>query len=170
MSWVQLLQPQLVLQGPILELTLQHLSHHRIEGLILDVDETLVRFHHTQPTQEIRQWVDAIRPHATLWLVSNNVNETRICRIASELNLPYISGAGKPSRRKMRQVVSRMGVPLDQIAMVGDRVFTDVLVGNRMGLFTILVEPMVSPGEVIRNHPVRSVETWLSQWLGVSLQ
>lgn len=170
MSWGRLLQPQLVLRAPILGLTPEHLSNHQIEGLILDVDETLVCFHHTQPTPEVRQWVDAIRPHATLWLVSNNINETRICRIASDLNLPYISGAGKPSRRKMRQVVSNMELPLHQIAMVGDRLFTDVLVGNRMGLFTILVDPMVAPGEAIRNYPVRSMETWLSQWLGVSLR
>ena len=53
--------------------------------------------------------------------------------------------------------------------MVGDRLFTDVLAGNRAGMFTILVEPMIDPLVAIRSHPIRDFEIWLSQLLGVSL-
>lgn len=105
---------------------------------------------------------------ATLWLVSNNVNETRIGNIAKSLELPYIFFAAKPFRRKLWRAVSAMDLPVAQVAMVGDRLFTDVLAGNRMGMFTVLVEPMVDPGEAVRRSPVRSVEVWLSQVLGGS--
>ena len=59
--------------------------------------------------------------------------------------MPYILGAAKPSRRKLRQAVDGMNLPVDQVAMVGDRLFTDVLAGNRLGMFTILVEPSSIP-------------------------
>jgi uncharacterized protein len=45
--------------------------------------------------------------------------------------------------------------------------FTDVLAGNRLGMFTILVEPMIDPLVAVRSHPIRDFEIWLSQVLGV---
>lgn len=169
MSWGSLLQPDLNLEGSILTLTPQIVQQYGLRGLILDVDETLVPFRTTQTSNELLYWVEDIKQVATLWLVSNNLSESRIRGIAQSLSLPYLFGAGKPSRRKLRQAVMAMNLPVEQVAMVGDRLFTDVLAGNRFGMFTILVEPMVDPTQVVRRHPVRTFEVWLSQALGASL-
>jgi uncharacterized protein len=136
---------------------------------VLDVDETLVPFHAAQISEELLPWVQEIRQMAALWLVSNNISEARIRRIAKAIDLPYISGAGKPSRRKLRQAVAAMNLPFDQVGMVGDRLFTDVLAGNRLGLFTILVEPMVDPDKAPRKSCMHTFEVWVSQRLGASL-
>jgi len=169
MSWVDNLQPDLILEGSILSLTPEMLQQYNLKGLILDVDETLVPMKSTQASEALLLWVEPIRQVAKLWLVSNNISETRIGNIAKSLNLPYLIGAGKPSRRKLRQAMEDMNLPVEQVAMVGDRLFTDVLAGNRLGMFTILVEPMVDPAIVARSYPVRTFEVWLSQLLGVSL-
>ncbi|MGF1498039.1 MAG: YqeG family HAD IIIA-type phosphatase [Elainellaceae cyanobacterium] len=166
----RLLQPDLILGDTILGLTPDLIRAYGLKGIILDVDETLVPFGIRQPTAELQQWVEEARPIAQLWLASNNVSEGRIGSIARTLRLPYIAGASKPSRRKIRAAASQMGLPAHEIAMVGDRLFTDVLVGNRLGMFTILVEPIVDPAQAMRSRPIRNVEVWLSQRLGVSLQ
>jgi HAD superfamily phosphatase (TIGR01668 family) len=62
-----------------------------------------------------------------------------------------------------------MNLPVEQVAMVGDRLFTDVLAGNRLGMFTILVEPMIDPAVTVTSYPIRDFEVWVSQSLGVSL-
>jgi hypothetical protein len=169
MSWVSNLQPDLILGGPILSLTPDVLKQYQLKGLVLDVDETLVPLRVTQASDELRHWVEQIRPVVALWLVSNNLSETRISSIAKSLNLPYIIGAGKPSRRKLKKAVEAMNLPVEQIAMVGDRLLTDVLAGNRLGMFTILVEPMIDPAATVVSNPTRDFEVWLSQALGVSL-
>lgn len=153
----------------MISLTPDILKQHCIKGLVLDVDETLVPITAAQASAELGQWVEEIRPAVSVWLVSNNISHARISRIAESLNLPYISGAAKPSRRKLRRAVEAMNLPVEQIAMVGDRLFTDVLAGNRLGMFTVLVEPMVDAGEVVRKYPMRSFEVWVSQVLGASL-
>jgi len=169
MSWGKLLQPDLVLGGPIVGLTAEQLTQNNLRGMVLDVDETLVPISLDAASEELKVWVEQIRPVVSLWLVSNNISRTRISRIAEELNVPFISGARKPSRRKVRQAVDAMKIPVEQVAMVGDRLFTDVLVGNRLGMFTVLVEPMVNPAEEARTSLTRSLEVWVSQKLGASL-
>lgn len=169
MSWNELLQPDLILEASVLSLTPDILQQYGLKGLVLDVDETLVPITATEASAELRQWVERTRQVVALWLVSNNLSDTRIGGIARSLNLPYILGAIKPSRRKLRQAAVAMNLPVEQVAMVGDRLFTDVLAGNRLGMYTILVEPIVSPGEAVRSHPVRSFEVLLSQFMGASL-
>ena len=166
---VSLLQPNLVLGGTIFDLTAQILEQHDISGLILDVDETLVPFKQKDTTLELQQWIAQTRQIAPIWLVSNNISYSRIGNIANSVDLPFISAARKPSRRKLQQAATEMDLPVEKIAMVGDRLFTDVLAGNRLGMFTILVEPMVDPLVAARSHPIRDFEIWISQLLGVSL-
>ena len=169
MSMISLLQPNLVLGGTIFDLSPQILREHNISGLILDVDETLVPFKQKETSTELQQWIAEIRKTTPIWLVSNNISHTRIGNIADSIDLPFISAAQKPSRRKLREAAEAMNLPVKQVAMVGDRLFTDVLAGNRLGMFTILVEPMIDPLIAVRSHPIRDFEIWLSKQLGVSL-
>jgi len=168
MSKAKILQPDLVLGDIVIHITPDVIQRHNLKGLILDVDETLVPWNERIISPELLTWVEEIRPYVDLWLVSNNLSQNRIATIAKYLNLPFIYGAGKPSRRKLREAVKAMNLPLEQIAMVGDRLFTDVLAGNRLGVFTILVEPMISP-HAPKKFSLRNFEVWISQQLGVSL-
>ncbi|MGK7945866.1 MAG: YqeG family HAD IIIA-type phosphatase [Microcystaceae cyanobacterium] len=169
MTKAKLLQPDLVLGDTIIHLTPAILRHYHLQGLVLDVDETLVPIKETTVTVELKRWIDQVRDHAAIWLVSNNISGYRIGKIADSLNLPYFAGAGKPSRRKLRQALNAMDLPVSRVAMVGDRLFTDILAGNRMGMFTILVEPMVNSNSAVRAYPIRNAEVWISEKLGVSL-
>jgi hypothetical protein len=169
MSWNELLQPDLILEGSVLNLTPEMIQQHQLKGLVLDVDETLVPLRAVAASSALQAWIAQTRQFVKLWLVSNNLSDNRIGGIARSLDLPYILGAVKPSRRKLRLAVEAMNLPVEQVAMVGDRLFTDVIAGNRLGMFTILVEPYIDPGEAVRAYPIRSFEVLISQALGASV-
>lgn len=170
MTRAKLLQPDLVLGKTIVNLSPTIIDRHGLKGLVLDVDETLVPFKGDDVSEEIKQWITPIQAKLPIWLVSNNLSESRIGGVAESLNLPFLYGAAKPSRRKLRQAIAEMQLPVESVAMVGDRLFTDVLAGNRLGMFTILVEPMVLPGQQLHPWSIRNLEVWISQKLGVTLQ
>ncbi len=111
MTRAKILQPDLILGDTILGLSLEILSQHQIKGLILDVDDTLVPLQETTVSDDLQRWVDSLRLYLPIWLVSNNLSENRIGAIADNLQLPYLLGAVKPSRRKLRQAMAAMSLP-----------------------------------------------------------
>jgi uncharacterized protein len=169
MSWVTLLQPDLVLGKSVLGITPQVICDQNLKGLVLDVDETIVPVGMKQLDPDVQAWAKEIQTVVPLSLVSNNVGYERIRIIAEGMGVPFIASAGKPSRRKLRKAAEEMNLPFDQIAMVGDRLFTDVLAGNRVGLFTILVQPMLVPNSKDPKNLLRNAEFWISKQLGVTL-
>ncbi len=170
MSWKNRLQPNLLLSDTILSLTPEMLVANGIQGVVLDVDETLIPFTMAQVSAELLIWVESIRAVVPqIWLASNNVSENRIQRVAEALQVPYVTAAGKPSRRKLRRVVEAMKLPPEQVAMVGDRLFTDVLAGNRLGMFTVIVKPMVDPAEGKKHYPIHNLEFRISRALGTAV-
>jgi uncharacterized protein len=166
---VKLLQPDLVLAGSVLQLTPTLLQEHGLKGLILDVDDTLVPTWTRDVSPEVTQWLTELRSSTQLWLVSNNMNEHRIQRIGAALDVPYLHSAAKPSRRKLRQALAAIDLPAAEVGMVGDRLFTDVVAGNRLGMFTILVEPILNPAEVSSKGVLRGFELWFSRRLGAKI-
>lgn len=165
-----LLQPDIVLGQTILALTPERLQSYGLKGMILDVDETLVPFRQSETSDDIKTWLEQIKPLFSLWLVSNNTSETRIRTIAESMGVPYMAGALKPSRRKLRQALTSMNLPAPEVAMVGDRLFTDVIAGNRLDMMTIWVEPMEDDTNPASRQMLRNAEIWISRQLGVSLQ
>jgi uncharacterized protein len=169
MALFPLLQPNLVLGSSVLDLTPDLLARYQIEGLVLDVDDTIVPIGIAVAQPELILWIQQTKELVPVWLVTNNPSEVRIGAIADSLSLPYFLSAAKPSRRKLRQAIEAMKLEPARVAMVGDRVFTDVLAGNRMGMFSILIEPIVSADTSVGFNLLRRVEFAIARTLGVSL-
>jgi len=174
-SW-QLIKPNLILSEPIWSLTPEVMAKFGLRGLILDVDDTLVGNHEIEASPEVQQWIALMQQHYQIWLISNNPNTRRIQRVAEALGLEsYRSRAAKPSRRVVREALVAMQLLPEQVAMVGDRLFTDTLVGNRLGMFTVLVqpiEPVKAPKKSWlngRSQLLRSWEFWLARLSGVNI-
>jgi uncharacterized protein len=165
-----LLQPNLVLGGNILQLTPATLKHYQLRGLLLDIDDTIIPVKNTEAQPEIREWLTEIRQVTKLWLVTNNPHRHRIATIATNLDIPYFLSAAKPSRKKLRQAIHHMDLPYQEVAMVGDRIFTDVLAGNRLGIFTVLVDPIIAQNSTSSFHLLRRAEFGIAKLTGVSLQ
>lgn len=169
MSLAELLTPSWQVDLTLAELPLDHLLARPVKALVLDVDRTLIpRRQATMPEAACR-WLQAAIARVPVHLFSNNPSKQRIGRVATPLGLPYTTAAGKPGRRALRQVLNQLNLAGSDVALIGDRVFTDVLAGNRLGLFTVLVKPIDPHGRPCRHDRVQQVEITLARLLGGSL-
>lgn len=166
---MNLLQPDVVLGGNVFCLTPVLANHYGLKGLVLDIDDTIVPIKTTEVSEQLTNWLAEMRQECQIWLVTNNPHQQRISTIAQSLDLPYIMSAAKPSVSKLRIAVDSMNLPYGQVAMVGDRIFTDVLGGNRLGLLTILAQPISAVASTSSFHLLRKIEFKLAKLSGVSL-
>jgi HAD superfamily phosphatase (TIGR01668 family) len=89
--------------------------------------------------------------------------------VARDLELPFTTAAGKPRRSALRRVLQQLNLPHHQVALVGDRLFTDVIAGNRLGLFTVLVRPIDPDGRPCRQDHLQRLELRLARLVGTAL-
>ncbi len=79
------------------------------------------------------------------------------------MNLEFTHSGAKPSKRKLQRVLVKIPFPTINIAMIGDRVFTDILVGNRLGMYTILVDAVDCNGKTIKKNNFQFIERYLAK-------
>ena len=76
-----------------------------------------------------------------LYILSNTNDKEKVKNIANKLDIPYKSFAMKPFKIGFKKIQKETKINSENIAVVGDQIFTDIIGGNRSKMFTILVEP-----------------------------
>lgn len=147
----------------ILDVPLKLLKKKGIDSLIIDVDNTVTEWQGRNVTDTASEWFASIRKQGfKACLVSNNNSGQRISLIAETLGIPSIHRAAKPGKNAFIRSLNILDSTPDKTAVIGDQVFTDVLGGNRMGMLTILVDP-ISPSEFPGTKVMRFFEKILSK-------
>ena len=150
----------------IAHLPLPHLTGRDIQAAVIDVDRTLLPGRAVRLPDSVRVWLEDAGRRLQLHLFSNNPSRDRIAAVADQLEVSFTFGAGKPRRGALRSVVRDLALPPEAIAMIGDRLFTDVLCGNRMGLYTVLVRPVREDGKPCRHDRVQRFERAMARVMG----
>jgi len=114
-------------------------------------------------SNDIKNWVINSKKYFYTYLFSNNPSKSRINLIAKELDLEFTHSGGKPFKTKLKKILDKIPYSSNKIAIIGDRVFTDIIVGNRLGMYTILVDSVDYYGEKIERNNSQSIERYLAK-------
>lgn len=128
-----------------------------IRGLICDIDNTIVPWSEEKVLAEVTDWFAEIKKKGFKVCLVSNGTDRRVSFFSNQLGLPAVGQAVKPSKRAFQKAQKKLGLKREEIAVIGDQIFTDVFGGNRMGFKTILVEPL-SKKEFITTRIMRSLE------------
>lgn len=124
------------------DITIEFLKKHKIKALLLDVDNTLVDYS-KKMTKDVIKWAKELKGQGVkLYILSNTNDKKKIINISEELGIQYQLFAMKPLKRGYKKVQKELKENSENIAIVGDQIFTDIIGGNRCKMFTILVEPI----------------------------
>ena len=126
----------------IYEITPVFLKSNGIEGVLLDIDNTLVPYSVKVPDEQVLQWLDALKQANLKILILSNAKAERSILFAEKAGLPLVEKAAKPLKKGFRQATKDLGLPMDKMCIIGDQIFTDIWGGNRSGVYSILVTPI----------------------------
>ena len=114
----------------IYDITPALLEKNGVRGVLIDLDGTMASHKAALPPDKLTPFIRTLHDAGLKVLVFSNNRED------------FISRAGKPFSAGFRRAAERLGLPLEQIAVVGDQIFTDVFGGNRVGALTCYVQTL----------------------------
>lgn len=127
----------------VAQITPEFLAARGLRGLLLDLDNTLIPYGSYQENAEVVRWAQELRSAGIRLYLLSNATSKRASFWLERLAFAGVGMAGKPNPKAFQRGAQELGLPPEQVGMVGDQVFTDVLGGNLAGLHTILVRPLV---------------------------
>ena len=119
-------------------------KEYGIEGIILDVDETLRKEMKNIPLCN-QKWIESLRGRIKVVVLSNGV-DGKIEEYFKDKGIDYIGFAHKPLRKNFMKACEIMEVEPDKVLVVGDSLLDDVYGGKRNRMRTVLVKE-VDDGE-----------------------
>jgi uncharacterized protein len=120
------------------------LSARGIKGILFDLDNTLLTHYGTEFDPDLVAWMRRAQDAGFGLCIASNGYETRTLGLAEKLGIPAVARSQKPRRSGLRRGLAVLGLQPSEAAMVGDQIFTDIWAGNRLGMYTILVDPIDS--------------------------
>ena len=124
------------------DIKVEYLLKNKIKLLILDVDNTLIDYYE-KLSKEVKNWIKELKGQGfKLYILSNTNDKNKVEKVANELEIPYKYFAMKPCKKGFLKIKNEMNIDSENIAVIGDQIFTDIIGGNRCKMHTILVEPI----------------------------
>lgn len=143
MGFFQLFVPDRCLSS-FADVTPSFLQENGIAALACDIDNTLVTYDDAVPTEAVLHWLETlVSAGISVGFLSNN-HLQRVERFCQDLPVKLFAApdAKKPSCKALYRFLQDAHVTPKQTAVLGDQIFTDVLMAKRLGCRAFLVPPI----------------------------
>ena len=112
-----------------------------IKVLIFDLDNTILLVDEKEPNDKVIELITKLSKDFKIFIASNNYKE-RVRTVGDKLGVHAFYLIRKPSKKIKKLLLKKCTVEMNEVAIIGDQIMTDIYMGNRLGMHTILVDPM----------------------------
>lgn len=113
-----------------------------IKCLLFDLDNTIVPVTVKTCTKKTKKLFEELKNKGFTVILFSNSSKLRVKNFKDELNVNYVCFAMKPFLKKYKKIMQTYKFSEAEIACIGDQILTDIKGGNKLGLTTILVNPL----------------------------
>ena len=154
-----ILYPKIYLEN-VTKINFEMLKENNIKGILLDVDNTLIDYEKNL-LEGVEKWIKQLKEKKIQFCILSNTNhKEKVENVANKLEIPYIFFAKKPLKSGFKKAKKKINLREQEIAVVGDQIFTDVLGANRCNMFSILVKP-IDEKDILVTKIKRPIEDWV---------
>ncbi len=131
-----------VYQKSIYAINYQKLWNQGIKCLLFDLDNTLVPPSVKKPNEKLQELFNDLKKMGFKLIIFSNSPKKRIKPFKDMLEVDCSASSKKPCKKKFLLVLSQYNYLVNEVAIIGDQILTDVLGGNNVGILTVLVNPV----------------------------
>ena len=132
------------------------------ENFFFDYDFTLAPWGELQIREEVERVFKHLLDNGARVFIVTNAKKSRVDHLKEVIpELVVYWSVGKPSIKKLKEIIKEWNIDAKKSVIIGDLFLTDVLAGNRLGMYTIMVQPLL--WETIRIY--KKVMAFLSMLL-----
>lgn len=132
----------------ILDLTPEFLAERGIKGVILDIDNTLIGHNVPMPDAKILAHLHELENSGIKLCVVSNNSFGRVRDFCEKIGVEiFVYNALKPRLSGYLKAQKALGLKPNEIAAIGDQLFTDVWGAKRAGCYAVLTKPLHNGGE-----------------------
>ena len=125
----------------IFDINYDLLKKKNIKVLIFDLDNTIMTIDEDLPSEKVVNLLKKLCNDFKVFIASNNLKE-RVRRIGDYIGVHAFYLVQKPSSKIKKLLLKKCLVEMNEVAVIGDQIMTDIHMGNRLDMLTILVDPM----------------------------
>lgn len=133
------------------------LKDKNIKCILFDLDNTLAPVTCKEPDNKTKALIAKLEDMGFKVIILSNSRKPRVTPFKEQLNVDAAHTATKPLKRKYKKIMRLYNFHDYEIAAIGDQLLTDIFGANRMGLTSILVNP-ISSSDFIFTKINRNIE------------
>lgn len=126
----------------ITDIEISFLRNNELNGLILDVDNTLTTHDNPVPAEGVIEWIENMKQNDIKLIIVSNNHPPRVKPFADLLGIDFVCEGKKPLSKGFRQATEKLKLPFNKIGAVGDQIYTDILGANLFGIKSLYVSPI----------------------------
>ncbi len=123
------------------DISTDFLKENNIKCVLLDVDNTLTTHDNPNINEIAGEWLDSVKNEGIIPIIISNNIEERVLPFASAIQVDCICHAQKPKAKGVNEAVIKTGISKNEMLIIGDQIFTDILCGKNAKIKTVLVAP-----------------------------
>ncbi len=124
------------------------LKEEGIKCLLFDLDNTCIGYKEKLPTKKLEELFKRLNKMNFQVFIFSNARKKRV-EPFKKLPITCHPVSKKPLKINFKKIMKKYNYQKEEICIIGDQLFTDVLGGNRVGIKTCLVEPLTAEDFII---------------------
>lgn len=116
------------------------LKEQGIKLFLFDIDNTIAKTSEKTPSEKVIKLFKELKKENFKIIILTNAVPHRALRFKKSLNVDTYYLSCKPSKRNYLRIIKKYKYKKEEIAAIGDQIYTDIKGANKLGLTSILVD------------------------------
>ncbi len=131
-----------IYQKSIYTIDYSSLLNRGIKCILFDLDNTVVSPLSSEPIKKAKDLFVSLKQKGFKVILFTNSPKLRLKNFKNYFGVDGVANARKPFTGKLKKLLKEYNYTENEVAIVGDQMMTDIKVGNKVGITTILIVPI----------------------------